>query len=113
MKTNIISRTLFSAMLAITFTAPAVAGPGQIYVPVPSMREAEEIKPGARIAMECPNCGGLTTTTADEDRTYLHSYICETCKKKFVVRADPHGGTRGAYLCEDEAGNRARLLRAK
>ncbi len=114
MKTNIIIRILCAALFAFGIVAPAIAGPGphETYKPVTTMKQAEDIKPGTRIAFECPLCGGIKTTVADKDRSYLHGFTCDVCKKKFVVRSDPHGGIRVAYICTDDAGHKAKLLAA-
>jgi len=47
---------------------------------------------------------------AGKDRSWLHSYTCDRCKTKFIVRPDGHGGSRGAYVCEDDAGYKAKLF---
>lgn len=114
MKTNIITRILLCAFLAAGIAAPAVAGPGPhvTYVPVTTMKQAESIKPGTRIATECPICGGIRTMTADKDRSWLKGFTCEHCKTTFVVQQDAHGGSRGAYICQDSAGHKAKLLMA-
>jgi hypothetical protein len=114
MKTKSIIRTLLCALLSVGIVAPAVAGPGphEVYMPVTTMKQAESIQPGTRIAIECPVCGGIKTMIADKDRNYLHGFTCDTCKTKFVVRTDAHGGSHGAYICEDDAGHKAKLLMA-
>jgi len=114
MKTNALVRIILCALLSVGVVAPAVAGPGphQSYVPVTTMKQAEAIQPGTRIAVECPICGRVTTMIASADRGWLHSYTCDHCKTKFVVRTDGHGGTRGEYICEDDAGHKAKLFAA-
>ena len=112
MKTNIITRILFSALLTFGVVAPALAGPGphESYTPVATMKKAESIKPGARIAIECGACGAIATMTADKEKSYLHGFTCPVCKKKFVIQTDPHGGIRGSYVCTDDAGHQAKLF---
>ena len=112
MKANTITRILWSALLALGVIAPAVAGPGQqeVYRPVSTLKQASSIKPGARIAIECGGCGAVKTMAADRERSYLHGYTCETCHRKFVLRTNAHGETRGAYICDDGAGHQAKLF---
>lgn len=113
MKTHII-RLLCGALLYIGLVSPAIAGPGPhvSYTPVTTMNQAEAIKPGTRIAFECPICGAIKTMVAGKDRSYLHGFTCDVCHTKFVVRNDAHGGFRGSYVCEDDAGHKAKLLTA-
>ena len=113
MKTNII-RYLLCSVLALTFAATAEAGPGptQFYKPVTTLQEAEAIKPGTRIAVRCGYCGAINTMVANADRSYLHEFTCPACKHKFVLRSNGHGGSNGAYVCEDDSGHRATLLQA-
>jgi len=112
MKSNIIVRTLLCALLSAGFMAPAFAGPGphETYLPVTTMKQAESIKLGTRIAFECPSCGAVKTMVADKEKGYLHGYTCDRCKQHFVVRPDAHGGTRGAYVCSDDTGHKAKLF---
>jgi predicted RNA-binding Zn-ribbon protein involved in translation (DUF1610 family) len=112
MKANTITKTFWSALLALGIIAPAVAGPGQqeVYRPVLTLKQAANIKPGTRLATECGLCGTMKTMVADTGRSYLHSYTCETCHRKFVLRTNAHGETYGAYICDDGAGHQAKLL---
>jgi hypothetical protein len=114
MKTNIVSRIVLTLLFSLVVIAPALAGPGphQIYTPVTTMKQAEAIKPGTRIAMQCGGCGAITTMIADKEGSYLHGYTCDVCKAKFVVRTDAHGHSRGEYICQDDAGHEAKLLQA-
>jgi hypothetical protein len=114
MKTSSIIRILLCALLSAGVVAPAVAGPGphETYVPVTTMKQAESIQPGTRIAFECPVCGRIKTMTADKGGGYLHGFTCDYCKTKFVVRTDAHGGIHGGYVCEDDAGHKAKLFAA-
>ncbi len=114
MKTNIISRILLSLLFSVGMAAAAAAGPGphQIYTPVTTMQQAEAIKPGTSIAVQCGGCGAIKTMIADKNRSYLHGYVCEACKAKFVVQTDAHGHARGEYICKDDAGHQAKLLQA-
>ncbi len=114
MKTNSIVRIIICALFSAGIVAPAVAGPGphETYTPVTTMKQAESIKPGTRIAIECPVCGAIKTMVAGPDPFYLRGFTCDTCKTKFVVRSDAHGGVRGAYVCTDDAGHKAKLLAA-
>ncbi len=101
-------------MLCFVFglVAPAVAGPGpqQIFTPVETMKQAEAIKPGKTIAFSCGNCGSMSVTVADTDRSYLHGYTCDRCKKKFVRRDNAHGQALGSFVCEDDEKHFATLL---
>ena len=112
MKLNLIIGAVLAAVMTVTTMPRAIAGPDPStahFFPVKTMAEAEEIKPGTHIAMMCGKCGAVETMIADKDQSYLHSYTCSGCKDKFVVKHDSHG----EYVCEDESGHRATLLRAK
>jgi len=110
-----IMRSLLAALFVTGLVAQAQAGPGvhESYVPVKTMKEAEAIKPGARLAIACPDCGAVTVFTAGEDRKYLHGFTCERCKAKFVSRTiGGRGTTVGTFVYEDPAGHQTKLLRA-
>ena len=115
MKLNLILGAVLAALMTITATPEASAGPGivQHFFPVNTVDEAASIKPGTHIAMICGKCGEVTTMIADKDQSYLHGYVCEHCKQKFTVHQDPHGGLHGEYICDDGAGHRATLLQAE
>lgn len=108
-------RGLFSALLFSGLVVSAQAGPTvhYNYVPVKTMKQAEVIKPGTHLAVTCGKCGGMTLFTAGNDHSYLHGYMCPTCKAKFVIR--PVGGRGmmvGLFVYDDNAGHEAKLLRA-
>jgi predicted RNA-binding Zn-ribbon protein involved in translation (DUF1610 family) len=111
MKTNIIS-ILFGALLTFGVITSAVAGPGPqlIFTPVKTMKQAERIKPGETIAFSCGNCGSVSVTVADKDRSYLRGYTCNMCKKKFVLRDNAHGQAQGSFIYEDDEKHFATLL---
>src|SRR5262245_16164344 len=108
-----IAQTIYGALFALAFSVQALAGPGpqQTYTPVKSMKEAERIKPGDPIAFYCDNCKSVKTMAADTDRSYLRSFTCDKCKKKFVLRDNPRGEQRGMFVLEDDAGHSCSLLR--
>ncbi len=118
MNNHIISKTLrglLAALFVLTIVAQAQAGPGQhvSYAPVKTMKQAEAINPGTRLAVSCGNCGGVTVFTAGEDRSYVRSDTCPTCKTKFVARiVGGRGTTVATFVYEDKAGGQAKLLRA-
>lgn len=108
-------RAFFAALFVTGLVAHAQAGPGihESYIPVKTMKEAEAIKPGTRLAISCGNCGVTTVFVAGEDRSYAHGYTCERCKKKFVARMiGGHGTTIPTFVYEDDAGHQSKLLRA-
>jgi hypothetical protein len=108
-------RTLFAALFVTGLAVQAHAGPGihESYIPVKSMKEAQAIKPGTHLAISCGNCGVTTVFVAGEDRSYVHGYTCERCKKKFVARMiGGHGTTVPTFVYEDDAGHQSKLLRA-
>ena len=113
MHTNILALILTSTLLGLTASPQAFAGPEphQIFAPVKTMKEAEKITPGETIAFSCGNCGNMSITVADKDRSYLKGHICDTCKKKFVLRQDAHGQSRGEFTYEDDANHTSTLLR--
>src|SRR6187402_899669 len=112
MKSNIILRLVFGALLCTVLVAPAVAGPGpqQIFTSVKTMKQAESIKPTQTIAFSCGNCGSMSVTVADQDRSHLHGYTCADCKKKFVLRDNAHGQAQGSFIYEDDAKHYATLF---
>jgi predicted RNA-binding Zn-ribbon protein involved in translation (DUF1610 family) len=119
MKIHNISKTLrglFAALFVAGLAAHAQAGPGvhEMYAPVKTMKQAEAIKPGTRLAVSCGNCGMITVFTADEDRSYLKRYTCPGCKMKFVAHMiGGHGLTIPTFVYEDDAGHHATLTRSK
>jgi hypothetical protein len=92
------SVSLLAAALCVAgFTATATAGPGpMMFHPVKSEKEAAKLKVGSQIAVSCGNCGGITVTTVDAERSYLKSYTCAGCKKTFSTIM-PGGGGRGTF----------------
>lgn len=112
MKTNLILRLVFGALLCFGLVVPAVAGPGpqQIFTAVKTMKQAESIKPGQTISFSCGNCGSMSVTVADKDRSYLRGHTCAGCKKKFVLRDNAHGQAQGSFTYEDDAKHYATLF---
>lgn len=109
-----ITRVLVAAFFLTVATANSQAdATHQKFVPVKTMKEAEAIKPGDRIAISCGNCGTMTVLTADKKRSYLKEYVCEKCKKKFETVTNPIGGSVGYFHYEDEGGHKARLYRVE
>ena len=108
-------RGLVAALFVTGLVAQAQAGPGyhESYVPVKTMKEAQSIKTGTRLAVACPECGAVTVFTAGDDHNYVRGYTCERCKAKFVARMiGGRGTTVGTFVYEDPAGHQAKLLRA-
>ena len=102
----------FLVVIVVSFCgASAIAGPGpmQTYVPVKTMKQAEAIKMGGKVAIVCGKCGGVTTFSVGEDRSFLHGFACPNCKTKFVTRVNPHGGVIGSFEYEDNDGHASRL----
>jgi predicted RNA-binding Zn-ribbon protein involved in translation (DUF1610 family) len=118
MKTYIIrsiARSLIGALLIAAAVPAALAAPA-VYTPVKTLREAKEIKPGDQIAIECGDCGALTTITADRSRSYLKGYTCKTCGVRFKtisVGNVGNGGPIGAFVYEDGSGHQSKLFRVK
>jgi predicted RNA-binding Zn-ribbon protein involved in translation (DUF1610 family) len=102
---------LIAAVFAITLASEAQAGPGpqQVFTPVKTMKQAQSLRPGSRIAISCGNCGGITTYTVDEGRSYLKGYTCPSCKR--VYRVMPGGGGRAVdqFTLADKYGQIAHL----
>jgi len=118
MNHHIISKTmrgLLAALFVTGLVAQAQAGPGyhESFVPVKTMKEAEAIKPGTRLAISCGNCGITSVFVAGADHSFARGYTCEHCKKKFVARMiGGRGTTIGTFVYEDADGHQSKLLRA-
>jgi predicted RNA-binding Zn-ribbon protein involved in translation (DUF1610 family) len=104
MKTKVIRRLIFGALLCTGLIATAVAGPGprEVFTQVKTVGQAANIQPGQVIAFACGNCGTMSVTVAGKDRSYLRSYTCPLCKKKFIVRDNGHGEAGGALMYESD-----------
>jgi hypothetical protein len=102
---------LVAAAFVVAITSGAQAGPGpqQVFTPVKTMKQAQSLKVGARIAVSCGNCGGVTTLTVDDERSYLRGFTCPSCKRAYHIM--PGGGGRAAdqLAYVDKAGQFARL----
>src|SRR5271154_5128118 len=114
MKKHILGNVIRGFLVVIVvsfFGASAIAGPGpmQTYVPVKTMKQAAAIKPGEKVAITCGKCGGVTTFTVGEDRSFLQGFVCPNCKTKFVSRVNPHGGAIGSFEYDDDDGHVSRL----
>jgi hypothetical protein len=107
-------RALSAAAAIVLFASAAQAGPGphQMYYPVKTQKQAQNLQVGQRIAISCGNCGGVTTITVDKDRSYLRGFACPLCKREFRI-VQPGGGGRadaiGRFVYVDEASHIARL----
>ena len=118
MKTNI-SKTLgvLAAAILLASLAPhAIAGPDpQMFRPVTTMKKAESLKVGTTLAISCGNCGGVSTITVDQGRSYLRGFTCPMCKREFHV-LQPGGGARaaaqGQFVYVDKAEHFAHLAAA-
>lgn len=119
MKTYIIksiARSLLAAFLfaALAPIAKAESTP-QLYTLVKTLKEAEAIKPGEKIAFQCGKCGAITTMIADADRSYLKEWTCKGCGATYKTISVPagNGGTVEAYVHDDGHGHQAKLYRLK
>jgi predicted RNA-binding Zn-ribbon protein involved in translation (DUF1610 family) len=105
MKTKVIRRLIFDALLCTGLISTAVAGPGprEVFTQVKTVGQAANIQPGEVIAFACGNCGTMSVTVAGKDRSYLRSYTCPLCKKKFIVRdnGDAKAGASLTYESDD------------
>lgn len=90
------------ALGLITTTAQAGGGPHQTYAPIKSAQEAEALKPGTKLAVTCPSCGAVTTSTVDKAKTHMHSMTCGSCQTTFEVMSVAGGkGSAPKLLCKD------------
>lgn len=103
MKTNIIIRVLFSAVLTIGSIAPAVAGPDpqQNFTAVKAMTQAKSTRPGDTIYAAVP--------VADKDRSSLRSHAGDTRKKEFILRDNAHGQEQSELTYENNLAQVATL----
>ena len=82
---------LIAAAVAV-LNLSAFAGPGQqIFKPLSSKAEISALKPGSRVAHECPHCGTMTVSTVGDDKAHAESHTCPECKMKITFR-DAGGG---------------------
>jgi predicted RNA-binding Zn-ribbon protein involved in translation (DUF1610 family) len=111
MKAKVIRRLIVGAILCTGLIATAFAGPGprEVFTQVKTVGQAANIQPGEVIAFACGNCGTMSVTVAAKDRSYLRSYTCPLCKKKFFVRDNAHGEPTGALMYESDDGRIATL----
>ena len=101
-----------AAVFAVGLASEAQAGPGpqQIFAPVKTMKQAQGLAPGSRIAISCGNCSGVTTYVVDKERSYMQGFTCPSCKR--VYRVMPGGSGRAAlqFTLADKEGHIAHLL---
>jgi hypothetical protein len=112
---TMIGRNCCGALFALVFATQASAGPGQqeTYVPVKTVKEVELVKPGDRIAFACDKCKVVKTMTVEADRGNLRSFTCDRCKTNFTQRDTSHGGTQGAFVLQNDAGDTCSLLSSR
>ena len=115
MKTQSIICFILCEFFFVGIAAPAVPGrrPHERYTPITTKKQAENIEPGTRIAIEWPNCGTIKTMIAGEGPFYLHGFTCDICKTKLVVRTDVQEVIRGAYVCTNDAGHTAKRFASR
>jgi hypothetical protein len=103
---------LIAAVFAVAIASEAQAGPGpqQIYMPVKTMKQAQNLKVGTSISYSCGNCGAVVTTTVTPERSYMKGFTCPGCKRTFRV-ISPGGGSKGTdiYVLADSYGKIAHL----
>jgi predicted RNA-binding Zn-ribbon protein involved in translation (DUF1610 family) len=110
-----------AALLALSliglYTPQVQAGPGvQIFYPVRTVKAADALKTGAKIAVQCGNCGAFTITTVGNDRSVLNAFTCPACKREFrVKRVGSSGKTHatGTFVYVDGQGHTATLTAAR
>jgi hypothetical protein len=102
---------IVAAVFAIALASEAQAGPGpqQVFTPVKTMKQAQSLMPGSRIAISCGNCSGITTYVVDEERSHMKGFTCPSCNR--VYRVTPGGGGRAAdqFTLADKYGQIAHL----
>ena len=103
---------LAAAVFSTALASEAQAGPGQqqFYMPVKTMKEAQNLKVGTPMSYSCGNCGAVVTTIVTPERPYLNGFTCPGCKHTYRV-ISPGGGGRGAdlYVLADKYGKIAHL----
>ena len=100
MKLTKLTLLLFSTIAALTLGAAAGPGPQDIYRPLRSKQELSALKPGTRIAHECPHCGSITISKAQKDGSHAQGFTCPVCKMEFTYR-DTGGGKGGRQTLID------------
>ena len=91
---------LCAAVAALNVAALAGPGPQDVYRPIRSKQELSALKPGTRIAHECPHCGTITVTKAQKDKSHAEGFTCPVCKMELTYR-DTGGGKGGRQTLID------------
>jgi predicted RNA-binding Zn-ribbon protein involved in translation (DUF1610 family) len=105
MKAKITKLSLLLCAALAASTAATIAGPGpqDVYRPLHSKQELSALKPGTRIAHECPHCGTITVSKAQKDMSHAEGFTCPTCKMEFTYRdsGSGKGGKQALIDCVD------------
>lgn len=92
MKTKSLRLSMLLGAAVVAMNVAAFAGPGaDIFRPVKSRQELSVLKPGTRVAHECPHCGTITVSKVGKDQAHAEGHTCPECKMKITYR-DTGGG---------------------
>jgi predicted RNA-binding Zn-ribbon protein involved in translation (DUF1610 family) len=96
-----LSLLLGAAVAAMNLTA--VAGPGsEIFRPLTSKQQISALKPGTRIAHECPHCGAIDVSKVGKDKSHAEAHTCPVCKMTITYSETSGGKVRGhSVACVD------------
>src|SRR5215218_4903935 len=95
-----LSILLGAALAMANLIALAGPGPQDVYQPLRSKQELTALKPGTRIAHECPHCGAITVSKAQKDKSHAEGFTCPVCKMELTYR-DTGGGKGGKMALVD------------
>lgn len=105
MKTTVKILTAISALaLGLSTTTAQAGGPTahQTYTRVKSAQDAAALKVGTKIAVTCPSCGAVTTSTVDKAKSHMHGVTCGACQTTFEVLPIAAGkASVTKLLCKD------------
>ena len=101
MKSLKLSLLLGAAVAAMNVAAFAGPGP-QVYRPV-NKQELSVLKPGTRVAHECPHCGAIAVSKVGKNQSHAEGFTCPVCKMQITYRdtGGGKGGRLGLIDCVD------------
>ncbi len=92
MRSKSLKLCLLLGAALVAMNGAAFAGPGvDIFRPLKSKQELSALKPGTRVAHECPHCGTITVSKVGKDQAHAEGFSCPECKMKITYRDSGSG----------------------